>query len=134
MASNRLILASSSPQRRRLLADAGYEFEVLPPRDVVECGICSAGGPATLVTELAVSKALDVAGQLKDQNRPRDLRHVIISCDTVAECGGEILGKPVDESHARRMLRLLSGSIHRVYSGVCVWAAADASSPDVQLA
>jgi septum formation protein len=46
---------------------------------------------------------------------------VIVACDTVAECQGQILGKPGDESHARAMLRLLSGREHRVYSGLCIW-------------
>jgi septum formation protein len=135
MPASKLILASGSPQRRRLLAEAGYVFEVRPPREHVECGICSSGGPAALVTELAMSKALDVAAQLKEGGASLEPTLVILACDTVAECGGEILGKPVDEAHARQMLELLRGSVHRVYSGVCTWRAFDAaSSPDVRLA
>jgi septum formation protein len=135
MPAPQLILASGSPQRRRLLAEAGYEFEVRSPREHVECGICSSGGPAALVAELAMSKALDVAAQLKEGGGPPEPTLVILACDTVAECGGEILGKPVDEAHARRMLELLRGSVHRVYSGVCTWRPFDAAtSPDVRLA
>jgi septum formation protein len=135
MSAPKLILASGSPQRRRLLAEAGYDFEVRQPREHVECGICSSGGPAALVTELAMSKALDVAAQLKGSGVAHEPTVVILACDTIAECGGEILGKPVDESHARRMLELLRGSVHRVYSGVCAWRPFDAAaSPDVQLA
>jgi septum formation protein len=120
MSSFRLILASGSPRRRELLAEAGYKFEIVPPHESAECGICSAGGPAALVVELASSKAADVAGQLKQRGELDD-RCLIIACDTVAECQGEILGKPRHEDHARQMLELLSGSLHRVYSGLCVW-------------
>lgn len=135
MPAPKLILASGSPQRSRLLAEAGYTFDVAPPREHVECGICSSGGPAALVTELAMSKALDVAAQLKDGAAGGDDAVVILACDTVAECGGEVLGKPLDEAHARRMLELLRGSVHRVYSGVCTWRPFDAAaSPDVRLA
>lgn len=136
MPNRRLILASSSPQRRELLAGAGYRFDVLPPPDSVECGICSTGGPATLVIELAVSKALDAAAQLKQRGQ-LDEHVVIVACDTVAECGGETLGKPRDEDHARSMLQRLRGSVHRVYSGVCVWrpqASDEAGDPQVRLA
>jgi septum formation protein len=131
-----LILASSSPRRQELLAEAGYRFEVVPPHETAECGICSSGGPAALVVELASSKAADVAAQLKHRGA-LSRSCVIIACDTVAECGGEILGKPRDEDHARSMLDLLRGSVHRVYSGVCVWqplADGDAGKPDVRLA
>jgi len=95
----------------------GYQFEVFVPDEAAECGICSTGGPAALVTDLALRKAADVAGQLGD----RDESCLVIACDTVAECGGAVLGKPKDEQHARGMLRQLSGTVHRVYSGLCIW-------------
>src|SRR5829696_6189307 len=120
MPEQRLILASGSPRRRELLAEAGYRFDVVTPHESVECGICSTGGPATLVVELAVSKALDAAAQLKNRGELLD-NVIIIACDTVAECGGEVLGKPRDEDHARSMLERLRGNVHRVYSGLCVW-------------
>jgi septum formation protein len=135
MAQTHLILASSSPQRRRLLDEAGYDFEVVVPQESVECGICSTGGPAALVIELALAKAVDAAAQAKRDGRLGDT--VIIACDTVAECGGQVLGKPRDEDHARGMLEQLRGSVHRVYSGVCVWRAVNAQEfgqPDVRLA
>ncbi|MCA9236771.1 MAG: septum formation protein Maf, partial [Planctomycetales bacterium] len=122
-----LILASGSPQRRRLLAEAGYSFAVMPPDDHVECGICSQGGPAALVVELATEKAANVAARLAHGERPPDGlpgatdSRVIVACDTVAECGGEVLGKPADEAHAASMLARLRGNRHRVYSGLCLW-------------
>ncbi len=121
MPAPRLILASSSPERRRLLAEARYRFEIFPPREEVECGICSTGGPAGLVTELALSKAVDVAARLQSAGKLSQAPTVILACDTVAECAGEILGKPADEDHARSMLERLRGTVHRVYSGVCTW-------------
>jgi nucleoside triphosphate pyrophosphatase len=119
MSFPRLILGSGSPQRQRLLAEAGYEFDVVAPGDSAECGICSTGGPAALVSDLALRKAADVAEQLavREADRPG----LIIACDTVAECGGAVLGKPNDEEQARAMLRQLSGQVHRVYSGLCLW-------------
>ena len=109
----RLILASGSPRRRELLEAAGYAFEVLVPSEHAECGICTQEGPAAMVGRLALQKAADV--------RPRVTQGILIACDTVAECQGFILGKPVDREHARQMLERLSGREHRVYSGLCVW-------------
>lgn len=123
-----LILASGSPQRRTLLAEAGYRFEVVPPGVYAECGICSQETPGELVARLACQKADDVAEKLA-----RDMTHVadkisrqalgrvlIVACDTVGECLGQILGKPRDRAHARQMLELLSDRDHRVYSGLCL--------------
>ena len=109
----KLILASRSPQRRQLLAAAGYEFEVVPPLTVDECGICSRKSPAEFVARLALEKASDVALQVGSG--------LILACDTVAECDGQVLGKPENEAFARRMLEMLSGREHRVLSGVCLW-------------
>jgi len=108
-----LILASSSPRRRQLLAAARYEFTVVPPHESAECGICSRETPPELVARLAFQKAADVAG--------RTDRGLVIGCDTVAECLGQILGKPANREHARQMLDLLRGREHHVYSGLCLW-------------
>jgi len=130
----RLLLASGSPQRRRLLTAAGYRFEVVEPDDSAECGICSTGGLAGMVADFALRKAADVARQLKDKNEKRPA--LLIACDTIAECEGAILGKPRDEEHAHEMLRTLRGQIHRVYSGLCIWpfhASAHDSSPQTRI-
>lgn len=110
---SRLILASGSPRRRELLEEAGYEFDVLPPRDQAECGLCSGESPPELVARLALQKAADVAARIDSGT--------IVACDTVAECRGAVLGKPRDRQHARTMLQTLRGREHRVYSGLCVW-------------
>jgi septum formation protein len=108
-----LILASRSPRRRELLLEAGYAFEVIPPDDSAECGICGNENPLQLVARLAYQKAANVALKVE--------AGVILACDTVAECDGQILGKPYDETDARRMLLTLSGREHRVFSGLCLW-------------
>ena len=117
----RLILGSGSPQRRQLLSQAGYSFEIVEPGKSAECGICSSGGPVALVSDLAQRKAADVASQLDTRDAGEPVPSLIIACDTVAECGGAVLGKPQDEQDARRMLQSLSGELHRVYSGLCLW-------------
>jgi septum formation protein len=130
-----LILASGSPQRRNLLAEAGYEFRSLEPSERAECGICSQETPGELVARLARQKAADVIEQLRHAGRIDEERRrgsVVVACDTVAECLGQVLGKPEDRAHAERMLRLLSGREHRVYSGLCVWPLDD--RPQVQVA
>jgi septum formation protein len=114
-----LILASRSPRRRELLAEAGYSFEVIAPEEEIECGVCSESGPAGLVAELANRKAAAIVGQIASD--PKRHGALVLSADTVAECDGFILGKPRDEADARAMLRQLSGREHRVYSGVCLW-------------
>jgi nucleoside triphosphate pyrophosphatase len=112
-----LILASRSPRRRLLLEEAGYDFSVVPPSDSAECGMCSGENPAQMVARLAYQKAADVAQRFTEG--------LVLGCDTIAECDGQILGKPKDASHAREMLQALSGRQHRVFSGVCLWRLPD---------
>ncbi len=112
-----LILASQSPRRRELLAQAGYAFTVVLPAPTAESGVCSGEGPAQLVVRMARQKAADVAQRI-DQG-------LIVACDTVAVCQGQVLGKPADREHARDMLERLQGSVHEVLSGLCVWRRPD---------
>jgi len=123
--AEKLILASTSPRRRQLLAEAGYAFEVVAPSELAECGVCSGETPPQLVARLAWQKAADVSTRVGPS--------LIVACDTVAECQGQVLGKPVDEDHARRMLAMLSGRRHRVFSGLCVWRV-PAGEPIVRVA
>ena len=108
-----LILASQSPRRRLLLQQAEYEFEVITPHEDAECGVCSNETPPELVVRLAFQKARDVAERVDEG--------WVLGCDTVAECCGQVLGKPKDREHAREMLTLMSGRNHRVFSGLCLW-------------
>ena len=108
-----LILASQSPRRRQLLTDAGFEFTVKAPSDAIERGICSSCSPEDTVLEGAFLKARAIAKGVDEG--------LVLAADTVAECRGEVLGKPTDREHAERMLRLMSGKTHRVLTGVCLW-------------
>ena len=121
----RLVLASRSPRRRELLIEAGYDFEVVVPDEAAECGVCSRETPEKLVARLARQKAANVV--------PRISSGLVLGCDTVAECNGQILGKPADEEHARQMLQMLSGRDHRVLSGLCLWSV-PGCSPQVRIA
>ena len=111
--TSRLILASGSPRRKQLLKAANYLFDVVQPDDSAEDGACSGETPAELVARLAYQKAENVAKKFDDG--------LYLGCDTVGEINGQILGKPQDEAHAEKMLRLMSGREHRVFSGVCLW-------------
>ncbi len=119
------------------MREAGYQFEVMAPHESAECGLCSKTGPAGLVAELALRKAANIAGRLASDQQSVPIDCILIACDTVAECEGEILGKPKDEDHARQMLLRLSGSSHRVFSGLCVWlihADHRSAQPEVRIA
>ncbi|MBM4003976.1 MAG: septum formation protein Maf [Planctomycetes bacterium] len=113
----KLILASQSPRRRQLMLEAGYTFEVIAPDPSAECGVCSRETPPELVARLALQKAANVA--------PSIATGIVIGCDTVAECAGQILGKPENREHAQSMLQRLSGRVHHVYSGICLWRRPD---------
>lgn len=120
----KLILASGSPRRKQLLTAAGYKFEIVVPSESAECGVCSGETPPELVARLAYQKAADVSTRVGPS--------VIIACDTICECQGQLLGKPRDEDDARRMLNLLSNRQHRVYSGLCIWHV-PAGEPNVRV-
>lgn len=112
----KIILASASPRRSELLAQIGLEFTVMPS-DVEENPESTL--PQDMVIELSKEKARDVWKKV-GQNDTGD--SLVISADTVVSIEGEILGKPRDEEDAMRMLGLLSGKEHQVYTGVTmIW-------------
>ena len=115
MVINKLILASNSPRRKELLAGLGLPFEVRVLQDIDE----------SYPADLPVSDvALYIAGKKADAYRAVEKAdELIITADTVVIVGDEILGKPVDEADAVRMLRLLSGRTHQVTTGVCLLTA-----------
>jgi len=102
----RLTLASQSPRRRELLALLGLELEVRPARTDEDRRRGEA--PEAYVRRVAAEKAAAVEGAL------------VLGADTAVVLSGEVLGKPRDAGDARRMLRALSGSVHRVLTGVCL--------------
>jgi septum formation protein len=106
-----IILASASPRRKELLAQAGFQFQVVASGipEVRQAG----ESPIAFVTRLAREKAQDVASR-----SPQGC--ILVGADTVVVCDEEVLGKPVDADDAKRMLRLLAGRTHHVITGVCV--------------
>ena len=110
MAKQKVILSSNSPRRKELFAGLGIDFEVrvisgidesypsdIPLKDV----------PQYIAKEKAA--AYDIATD-----------ELVVTADTVVIVDNEILGKPVDEDEARKMLRKLSGRSHEVITGVCL--------------
>jgi septum formation protein len=108
----RLILASGSLGRRELLQRAGYTFEILPA-DIDEPEGEKFSDPRTMVQHTAWLKAAAVA--------PRIDEGIILTADTVGWLHGQAIGKPADEADARRILRLLGGTEHELWTGVCLW-------------
>ncbi len=108
-----IILASASPRRRELLAQAGFTFDVVPAHvpEVQKTG----EDPIHFVTRLAREKAEAVAAT--HALTPDTL---VLGADTIVVVDEEILGKPRDEADAARMLRQLSGKTHQVITGVCL--------------
>lgn len=104
------IVASASPRRREILLGGGFDFRVIPS-DCDE-SISENLSPEETVKELSERKALSVLNENKDS--------VVLGCDTVVALGDEILGKPADREDAFRMIKNLSGKVHKVCTGVCI--------------
>ncbi|WP_110898943.1 Maf family protein [Paenibacillus barcinonensis] len=107
-----IILASTSPRRKELIASLHLAFEVIPshadehtPPDWT---------PEQTVQELAMRKALAVYRGLEGNQQ----ESIIVGSDTIVVLDNEILGKPVDAADAERMLSRLQGREHRVFTGV----------------
>ena len=106
-----LILASNSPRRRDLLNLTGWNFEVIPAE--VDEDTLPGENPPDYVLRLAENKALAVGSQIKEGG-------FVVAADTTVVDGDQILGKPVDEIDARRMLLQLRGRTHQVYTALAV--------------
>lgn len=106
-----IVLASASPRRTELMTLAGLQFSVVPA-DICE-DVLPGEAPAEHVMRLSREKADAVAGITEGR--------FFIGADTVVVLDGAILGKPVDEADADRMLRALSGRDHEVVTGFTVF-------------
>ena len=120
-----LVLASASPRRRELLAQAGYAFQVHPAH-IAEDPL-PGEEPIAYVTRLAREKAEAVYRELveagPEPGKAPEEPLVVLGADTTVTLGDMILAKPEDAAEAARMLRLLSGRTHRVITGVAVVSA-----------
>ena len=114
---SRLILASASPRRRELLAQAGFTFDVQPAH--VNEDPLPDEDPITYVVRLARDKAERVFAEISSRN-PDSPQVVVLGADTTVTLDGHILAKPEDAADAARMLRMLSGRTHRVITGIAV--------------
>ena len=112
----RVILASKSPRRREILSALGVKFEIVSA-DADERSALT--DPKALVRELALRKGRATRELLRERGEWDD-DTLIIASDTVVACEDEILGKPADAEDARRMLRKLSDTTHRVISGAAL--------------
>lgn len=105
----KIVLGSKSPRRQQLLQDLGLEFEIRT-RDTDE-----SFDPAMQLEEIALFLADVKARAISDTIRHDEL---LITADTIVCLGDEVLNKPQSADEAHQMLRMLSGKMHRVYTGV----------------
>jgi len=108
--SKGFILASSSPRRRQLLGDAGLSFRIAESNVVEAARKGESAGDFAL--RMAHEKTLAVSAASPDA--------IVLAADTVVECEGRTLGKPVDADDARAMLRMLSERTHTVVTGFAI--------------
>lgn len=106
----RIILASNSPRRKLLLKQIGLRFKVHPSR--VEEKFDPRLSPRLNARRIALEKAMDVARLHR--------KGIVVGADTIVVLGRKVLGKPKSVSEAKRMLRLLSGRTHIVYTGLAL--------------
>ncbi|HNW57949.1 MAG TPA: Maf family nucleotide pyrophosphatase [Bacteroidales bacterium] len=109
--SYRIILASRSPRRRRLLRELGLKFEVAD-KDYSETYPNNLSGDE-IARHIAYGKAL----QFKNEVSGND---ILITADTIVWCNEKVLGKPIDFDDAVKMLQEISGNTHEVITGVCL--------------
>jgi septum formation protein len=104
-----LVLASTSPRRQQILSAAGLPFVIRAPNVPEERR--TGESPEQYVRRLAETKAFAVE---------RNQGEIVLAGDTVVVAGEEILEKPSDHTDASRMLRILSGRVHEVITGICL--------------
>ena len=132
MAFMKLVLASGSEWRERLLAGLGLPYEVVVSG--MEERVYEGEEPEEMVARLAVEKAMAVVTRLREgvfrtpsgsplekgRNLDEDERILVVGADTTVVCEGEMIGKPENREDARRIVNILQGKTHQVLTGVCV--------------
>jgi septum formation protein len=107
----KIILASASERRHELLKRITEKFDIVVS-EFDEESVIFKGDCEEYVKQLAEGKASAVARLYEDA--------VVIGCDTIVFSQGKVLGKPCDKNEAFEMLKLLSGNVHQVYSGLSI--------------
>jgi septum formation protein len=110
-----LILASASPSRRQLLANAGLAFTIEPSgidEDEVKRSLGSRAAPQELASTLAEMKAVKVSARYPDS--------MVVGADSTLACNGRMFDKPPDLAAARKQLQTLRGQTHELFSSVVV--------------
>ncbi|MGO4538103.1 nucleoside triphosphate pyrophosphatase [Paenibacillus sp. 2TAB19] len=116
---SRIVLASSSPRRKELVASLGLSLPVYILSTDTDESIELGWKPDYVVEQLSLRKASAAVHML--QNESDNQPSLVIGADTIVVLDGEVLGKPKDEADARHMLQRLQGRSHEVYTGVaCV--------------
>ena len=107
----KVILASASPRRQELIKLIFDKVEILP----ADCD-------ETLPEGIGAREAVEYLSKIKNEASLQltEKENLVISADTVVAVDDEILGKPIDKEDARRMISLLSGKVHQVYTGVTI--------------
>ncbi len=109
----RVILGSQSPRRKQLLEGMGIDFtiEIIPTDENFDSNL----SPAEIATSIASAKAQCF------ENKVKSGEYMVITADTIVSINNTILNKPIDTEDAVRMIKMLSGNKHSVYTGVCIY-------------
>ena len=107
----KVVLASQSPRRQELIKLIFDSVEILP-------AYCD----ETLPEGIGAREAVEYLSRIKNEATAKltEKENLVVSADTVVSVDNEILGKPIDKEDARRMISLLSGKVHQVYTGVTI--------------
>jgi septum formation protein len=128
----KVVLASASPRRREILANAGFQCEVVVA-DIDE-SVLPNESPEQLVRRLSAAKAQAALAKISRDNGKVHLRaSPILGADTVVTINGKILGKPSSAEDARDMLRQLAGKAHEVLTGIACLFPSRSSQPEIDV-
>ena len=108
--NQKIYLASKSPRRRKLLKQLGINFKAFTVNSIED--FLDGEHPVECVKRLAIEK-MDIAKRRVDNS-------IIITADTIVVLGKNVIGKPTSKIDAIKILSMLSGKVHRVYTGFCV--------------
>ncbi|RXZ84540.1 septum formation protein Maf [Paenibacillaceae bacterium] len=114
-----LVLASSSPRRQALIHSLGLKLPIRIVSPEVDEQVEADWAPRQIVEQLSLRKARASSRQIAQSGQAAgEAPSLIVGADTIVVLDGEVMGKPVDEADAKRMLGRLQGRAHEVYSGI----------------